>query len=400
MRPPHVVIVNQNAPLELDLRPRREAETLAAAGYAVTLVGGCDSPAHARALLAPEVRLEPFAQPRDGGGVAGQVREQGQAMARALRALRRAAGHAPVAAVHAGNPPDNLFLARRALRPFQPSMPRFVYDQHDAAPVLLQEKFSETALVRPLTATARAIERRSFAAAGLVVFANAEYRARAEREGLLRGDSEVVMNGWSLPEAAPDPRLRAGADHLLAYVGTIAEQDNVDRLVDAVAALPAPGTVRVLVAGAGSALPAVKRRARDRGVAGSFDWLGFVRDRERIAALVRTADVCVAPEVDSRFNRLATFVKIIEYMSAAAPVVAHRLPQTEALAGDTIAYAPDMTAAGLAAAIAALLADPGRGRALGAAARARFDERVSWERAGGPRLVAAYDRLLGSPRGA
>ena len=44
MKPPHVVIVNQNALLEVDLRPRREAETLAAAGYAVTLVGGCGSP--------------------------------------------------------------------------------------------------------------------------------------------------------------------------------------------------------------------------------------------------------------------------------------------------------------------------------------------------------------------
>ncbi len=44
MKPPHVVIVNQNALLEVDMRPRREAETLAAAGYAVTLVGGCRSP--------------------------------------------------------------------------------------------------------------------------------------------------------------------------------------------------------------------------------------------------------------------------------------------------------------------------------------------------------------------
>ena len=54
MRPPHVVIVNQNAPLELDLRPRREAETLAAAGYAVTLVGGCGSPQLVRELTAPD----------------------------------------------------------------------------------------------------------------------------------------------------------------------------------------------------------------------------------------------------------------------------------------------------------------------------------------------------------
>ncbi len=158
----------------------------------------------------------------------------------------------------------------------------------------------------------------------------------------------------------------------------------------------ARGRVKVVVAGDGSALAAVKQRARDRGVEPSFEWLGLVTERPRIAALVRAADVCVAPEIDSEFNRLATFVKIIEYMSAGAPVVAHRLPQTEALAGDWVHYAPDMTAEGLAAAIGELLDAPGRGRALGTAARRRFDEQISWERAGGPRLVAGYDRLLGS----
>src|SRR5207248_145087 len=104
-------------------------------------------------------------------------------------------------------------------------------------------------------------------------------------------------------------------------------------------------------------------------VAAAFDWLGFVRDRDQIAALVRTADVCIAPEIDSEFNRLATFVKIVEYMSGGAAVVAHRLPQTEALAADTVTYAGDMTAEGLAAAIRDVLDAPERGRALGAAAR-------------------------------
>jgi glycosyltransferase involved in cell wall biosynthesis len=396
---PHVVIVNQNAPLEVDLRPRREAETLAQAGYTVTLVGGSRSPGAVREMTAAGVHLELFPQPREGRGVVGQVREQQQAMAGALLALRRAARRAPVAAVHAGNPPDNLFLARRALRPVQGSTPRFVFDQHDAAPVLLEEKFPRTPLRRPLITTARRIERWSFAAAGLVVFANAEYRARAERDGLLRGDSEVVPNGWALPDVPPDPRWRDGAEHLLAYVGTIGEQDNVDRLVDAVAELGLPGRVRVVVAGAGSALAAVQGRARERGVAGCFEWLGFVRERDRIASLVRSADVCVAPEVDSAFNRLATFVKVVEYMSAGAPTAAHRLPQTERLAGDTLEYAPDMTAAGLATAVRSLLGDPARGRQLGAAARERFRERVSWERAGGPRLVAGYERLLGAPGG-
>jgi glycosyltransferase involved in cell wall biosynthesis len=398
MKPPHLVIVNQNALLELDLRPRREAETLAAAGYAVTLVGGCRSPESVRETTAPDVSLELYAQPRGGNGVLGQIREQSQAMARAMMAVLRASRRAPVAAVHAGNPPDNFFLAGRVLRPLQGFTPRFVFDQHDAAPVLLAEKFPKTPLARPLMATAREIERRSFAAAGLVVFANDEYRARAVRERLLRGDSEVVLNGWSLPDVPPDPRWREGVEHLLAYVGTISEQDNLDHLVDALAVLRTRGPLRVVVAGSGSALAAVKQRARDRGVERSFEWLGVVKERARIAALVRAADVCVAPEIDSEFNRLATFVKIIEYMSAGAAIVAHQLPQTEALAGDTIRYAPDMTAEGLAAAIGDLLDAPERGRALGHAARLRFDDRISWDRVGGPRLVAGYDRLLGSCR--
>lgn len=398
MRPPHVVLVTQNALLETDLRPRREAEALAAAGYEVTLVGGCRSPTHVRAITDTDVNLELFTQPGDGTGVVGQIREQSQAMARAMLALRRASRRAPISAVHAGNPPDNLFLAGPVLRPLQGSTPRFVFDQHDPAPVVLAEKFPATPLRRPLMATARAIERRSFAAAGLVVFVNEECRVRAVHEGLLRGDSEVVPNGWSLPDVPADPHWRDGAEHLLAYVGTIGEQDNVDHLVDAVVLARQQRGIKVVIAGSGPALESVQQRARDRGVAESFEWLGFVTDRDTIAGLVRAADVCVAPEIHSELNRLARFVKIIEYMSAGAPIVAHRLPETEALAGDTVVYAADMTAGGFASAICEVLDAPERGRALGDAARLRFDERVSWERNGAVRLVAAYERLFGSRR--
>jgi glycosyltransferase involved in cell wall biosynthesis len=65
------------------------------------------------------------------------------------------------------------------------------------------------------------------------------------------------------------------------------------------------------------------------------------------------------------------------------------------LAGDTIRYAPDLTADGLAAAIDGLLDGPAQRRALGEAARRRFDERIRWERVGAPRLVAGYERLFG-----
>src|SRR5262249_53408416 len=242
------------------------------------------------------VRLELFSQPHGGIGVQGQIREQSQAMARAVAAVIRVSRRTPIAALHAGNPPDNFFLVPPIVRPLQRLAPQFVYDQHDTAPALLAAKFPESRLAKPLLTTARALERRSFSAAGLVIFASAAYRARAEREALLSSDSEVVLNGFALPDAAADDRWRTGAEHLLAYVGAIGEQDNVDHFVEAIAVLGARRSLRVVVAGDGSALATAQDRARDLGVAGLFEWLGFVEDRSQIASLVRTADVCVAPE--------------------------------------------------------------------------------------------------------
>jgi glycosyltransferase involved in cell wall biosynthesis len=397
MSAPHIAVVVQNALLELDVRPRREAETLAAAGYRVTLIGGTRSAEHVRELVGPGVAIEAFRQPGDGRGVIGQIREQGEALARAAAALRRVGRHGPVAALHAANPPDNLFLLPPTLRWAQPRAPLLVFDQHEPTPVLLAEKFPQAGALPALSRAATALERRSFAAAALVVFVNEECRTRAHRELLPMRDSEVVPNGWSLPDVPADPRWRHGVDRLIVYVGLIGEQDNVDHLVDAVAELPDRRSLRVVVAGDGSARESCSRRAFELGLADTFVWLGAVKDRDRLAGLVNAADVCVAPEIDSEFNRLATFVKIVEYMSLGAAVVAHRLPETERLAGETISYAGDMSPAALGAAIHSLLESPDRVRALGAAARDRFDQHVDWRRAGGPRLVAAYDRLFGAP---
>jgi hypothetical protein len=58
-----------------------------------------------------------------------------------------------------------------------------------------------------------------------------------------------------------------------------------------------------------------------------------------------------------------------------------------------------MTPAALAEAIARLLEDSDRARRLGAEARARFERTVAWRSVGAPRLVDAYGRVFGPPRG-
>jgi hypothetical protein len=67
-------------------------------------------------------------------------------MARAVAAVIRVSRRTPIAAVHAGNPPDNFFLVAPIIRPLQGFAPRFVCDQHDMAPALLAEKFPRVAL--------------------------------------------------------------------------------------------------------------------------------------------------------------------------------------------------------------------------------------------------------------
>ena len=213
MSAPHIAVMVQNALLELDVRPRREAETLAAAGYDVTLIGGTRSPGRVRELVSPDVSIETFRQPDDGEGISGQIREQSQALVRAALALGRVSRRRPVAAVHASNPPDNLFLLPPGLRLTQEHVPHFVFDQHDAAPVLLAEKFPRGGALPALAPSARMLERRSFAAASLVVFANEEFKERARREGC------PCATPRSLPTAGRFPMLqeiRAGATGWIA----------------------------------------------------------------------------------------------------------------------------------------------------------------------------------------
>jgi glycosyltransferase involved in cell wall biosynthesis len=386
----HVAVVVQNVAVEIDMRPRAEAAALAAAGFTVTIVGGTAYHEAARNAVAPDVRVELFELPQQAGGFAGQVRELGLAFARTWKALRAVARELPIDVLHASNPPDNLWLLPRILQRVQGFAPALVFDQHDVAPVLLEQKYGGGGAMRPAAALARRFERESFGRASIVVFANPEYSARARAEGLLPPRWTIVENTWSLPESKWEEDWQRSARHLVAYVGAINQQDCVQHLVDAIALLPQREHVRVVAAGAGDGLAPAQGRAEELGMTSVFDWLGSVRERGRLASLVRAADVCVAPEIDSEFNRLASFVKIPEYMSVGAAIAAHRLPQNVRLCGETVEYADDMTPAGLAGAIDRLLTDPARRIKLGKAAQRRFDDSLRWETRGAVNLVRAY----------
>jgi len=222
---PHVAVVSQNADLELDIRPRAEAEALARAGYRVTLVGGTRNPERVREITDPAVDLALYSLPSEAAGALGQVSELTKSFSLVARTVFQLARHSPIDVIHAANPPDNLWLLGPVVRMAQRSQPRFVFDQHDVAPVLLAEKYGSGPVMRSLGWLAQVLERASFSRASLAVFANSEYERRALANKLLAGQAAVVPNGWALPEAAPSPRWRGNARRLVAYVGAMGEQE-------------------------------------------------------------------------------------------------------------------------------------------------------------------------------
>lgn len=123
-----------------------------------------------------------------------------------------------------------------------------------------------------------------------------------------------VLEGQDLTDfrsgfAAPDEKI-------IFYVGRVVHEKGVHLLVDAIARLRAESVpVKLVVAGTGDYLNAIRQRANDIGV-GPFCYVaGFIPDAVR-DRLFKVADVAVFPSLYEPFGIVA-----LEAMAARTPVV-------------------------------------------------------------------------------
>jgi glycosyltransferase involved in cell wall biosynthesis len=161
------------------------------------------------------------------------------------------------------------------------------------------------------------------------------------------------------PAALPAP---PGAARLLA-MGRLHPNKGFDVALRALALLPG---VHLSIAGEGPERAALLRLAAELGVGDRVAFLGW---RDDAGALLAACDLFLCP---SRHEPLGNVV--LEAWSAAKPVVAADAVGPRALIADgrTGLLVPREQPAALAAAAAALLADPARAAALAAAGRAAF----------------------------
>ena len=210
--------------------------------------------------------------------------------------------------------------------------------------------------------------------------------AAAEFERIGVRDVARVPLGVDLDLFSPerhDPALRrrwAGrGDALLVHCGRLSAEKRPRRSLAALAVLQAAGVPAVLVvAGGGPLRPALQAEAAERGLPVRF--VGHLRDRAELAALLATADVALAPGPVETFGLAA-----LEALASGTPVVvsaSSALPEVIGTAG----VAARGEGADYAAGVRALLARPDRR----AAARARA-EHYPWSAsvAGFLRIFAA-----------
>ncbi|MGB0721604.1 MAG: glycosyltransferase family 4 protein, partial [Gammaproteobacteria bacterium] len=320
---------------------------------------------------------------------------------------------------------DSVVNAARALRDDDP--PAFIYQRygvnnfsgvelarHWGVPLLLEYNGSEIWVNRNWGRSlgdeegALRIETLNLKSADLVVPVSEVLGDELLERGVPRERILVNANGVDPDRYHPDvaagrvrERLGLGARRVIGFIGTFGPWHGAEMLLESFIQLldlrPDLDDVHLLLIGDGAAMPSIRRRIAEAGVAARVSLPGRVPQAlgpDYLAA----CDVLVSPHVPnadgSRFFGSPT--KLFEYMAMGRPIVASDLEQIGALLTheETALLVPPAEPEALARAVARLLDDTALGERLAAQARRVVMDRHSWARHT-QRSLAGLQRVSG-----
>ena len=222
------------------------------------------------------------------------------------------------------------------------------------------------------------------AAAAVVVSCNDDAAATLRSVG---ADPVLLRHGVALDQFGPDPSAEFAVPHRtepskpcgvsLLAVGRLIEKKGFPVLLDALAMIDSPVTLRFVGSGADrEALEAQIDRLR---LAHDIQFIGS-RSHDELPAYYRDADIVVVPSiVDSRGDRDGLPNVVLEAMASGKSIVASEVAAIPAAieSGRNGVLVPPGDATALAASLRLLIADPQRRARLGAAARATAEARFA-----------------------
>ncbi len=388
-----ILMLLENAAYSEDGRVRCEANSLASAGYAVTVIGPAAKGERYFEQFG-DVTAYQFPPPPMAHGLLGYCIEYAYALTVMAALSVWVAIRRGFDVVHAHNPPDFLVVIGGFWRLFGK---KFVFDQHDLAPDMYRARFVEPAnpmLHRILVF----FERLSSRWADRVITANDSYkRLQVTRNLIPASRITVVRNGpepWHMNVFEPDQDIRGGAANVIGYVGVMGTQDGVDYLLRALGILSheynRQDWLCVLI-GKGPAIEDLQRLATELDIAANMHFTGWV-DYEKVPRYIAATDICVVPDPSNEYNDHSTIVKVMEYMAQAKPIVAFDLPEHRTTAGDTALYAEPNDEREFAKHLLQLMDNLQLRRSLGDAGRKRVIESLTWKHQE-THLLAAYRSL-------
>lgn len=387
-----VLMIVENLPVPRDRRVWQEAQALKAAGWEVSVICPAMGAYPKGHQVIDGIHIWRHPLPPEGEGAWGYAREYATALAWEFALAWKVLFKRGFDVIHACNPPETIFLVGGFFKLLLGK--HFVFDHHDLSPELYVAKFGRKDTFHRLLLW---LERLTFATADVSIATNQSFRKIAIVRGGMDPDRVFVVRSGPdvrrLHITEPDPALKQGAKHLIAYVGVMNSQDGVEYVLEAMRVLRvAQGRdVRAVLMGDGPMLGELQRMAERLGIADGVTFTGWADD-DVLIPMLNAADVCVSPDPANEFNDSCTMNKILEYMALAKPVVLFDLTEGRRSAGDAALYARDNDAADLAAKIATLLDDNDLRARMGAIGRARMERELAWEFQV-PRLLSAYAAL-------
>lgn len=175
---------------------------------------------------------------------------------------------------------------------------------------------------------------------------------------------------------------------IVVYIGLLAPYRGTDVLLDAAKQLLARGIDAHFVIIGFPHVEEYQAHAVELGIADRVTFVGRV-PYEDVPQWLALGDVAVEPKMSAT----EAAGKVLNYMGMGLPVVAFDIPVMREYLGEFGVYAPLGDARAFADHVAALLNDPARARAIGAALRERALAHFAWEQAG-QEIVRVYDRVI------
>ena len=394
----HILMLLENNPYPQDTRVRREAKSLVAAGYDVTVIspkGSKKSGADKTSDIVDGVNVLRYPAPLEISGAIGFIIEFAYSLIAASILTLYLYVRKGFDAIHAHNPPDMFVLIAMFYKLLGK---RFVFDHHDLSPEMYEAKFPGKS-GNLIHKTLLWLERLTFRMSDHVIATNESYKRFAmERGGKHAEQISIVRNGPDLNRlklVEQDSDLLAMNKALFGYVGVMGVQDGLDYLLRALHELKTNlnrDDFFAVIIGKGEALEGLRVLAKELGLEEHVRLTGRVSDEDLLRYL-STIHVGTAPDPENGFNEHCTMIKMTEYMALAKPIVAFDLTEHRFTAQDASLYAKPNSELDFARCLMQLMDDPELRSSMGDKGRHRIVNELSWDYSV-PHLLGAYEAVF------